>query len=346
MIHLKLTGFLLVACGLLAGLMFPGQAAPLTVTPQQMQSLLPDESNLQGFTRIRPAGELVVLPDPSQANQQVQLTSPASYIEDKTVINSDATQWLYGWTPLPNDPGAFSQIMRSLYSKDGMYQITINLNVCASSQTASDEVAQFLRGCSTSFQKGSFSDQATTIGDESWINPSGYSTLIFRAGKSVILIDGTRSQFASREGGVPPFPGAAVEAVAYQVLLRAAQQPDLTGVTAQQAQVAVNGHALPKGALLVGKQVYVPVQAFAKAMGLTSRWDSKTGALTLSGAGRKTVALTAGSTATKHGAVAGASLRVPVLKQAGQPVMTLEDLLTLTGGRIVGQSGNAVQVKA
>ena len=115
---------------------------------------------------------------------------------------------------------------------------------------------------------------------------------------------------------------------------------------AQQAQVAVNGHALPKGAILVGKQVYVPVQAFAKAMGLTSRWDSKTGSLTLSGAGRKTIALTAGSTATKRGTVAGASLTVPVLKQSGQPVMTLEDLLTLTGGRIVGQSGGKVQVKA
>ncbi len=142
------------------------------------------------------------------------------------------------------------------------------------------------------------------------------------------------------------FPNSAIEAVAYQFLLRASQQPELTGVTAQQAQVAVNGQALPKGALLIGKQVYVPVQAFAKAMGLTSRWDSKTGALTLSGAGRKTVALTAGNTATKRGEIAGASLKVPVLKQAGQPVMTLDDLLTLTGGRVTGHSGNTVQVKA
>ena len=80
-------------------------------------------------------------------------------------------------------------------------------------------------------------------------------------------------------------------------------------------------------------------------MGLTSHWDTKTGALTLSGVGRKTVALTAGSTATKKGVLAGTALTVPVLKQNGQPVMTLADLLAVTGGHITGHSGGVVQIR-
>ena len=92
--------------------------------------------------------------------------------------------------------------------------------------------------------------------------------------------------------------------------------------------------------------VYVPVGAFAQAMGLMSQFDPKTGALTLSGTGRKTVALTAGSTAATVGGAKVAALSVPVLKQAGQPVMTLDDLLTLTGGKITGRSEGKVQVKS
>ena len=136
-----------------------------------------------------------------------------------------------------------------------------------------------------------------------------------------------------------------MEAVAYQIQLRAAQQPELTGVTIQQASMSVNGHALPKNALQLAGQTYVPVAEFAKAMGLTSRWDTKTGALTFSGPGRKSVALTAGSTAATIDGTKAAALSVPVLKQNGEPVMTLADLLAVTGGRIVKQNGNTVQVK-
>ena len=143
-----------------------------------------------------------------------------------------------------------------------------------------------------------------------------------------------------------PVPDNAIEAIAYQILLRASQQPGLTGVTAEQARMDVNGHTLPKNALKVAGRVYVPVQEFAKAMGLTSGWDSRTGALTLSGAGRRTVALMAGSTAATVGGQKAAALAVPVLKQAGQPVMTLDDLLAVTGGRVESRSGGTVRVKA
>ena len=84
-------------------------------------------------------------------------------------------------------------------------------------------------------------------------------------------------------------------------------------------------------------------------MGLTSRWDNKTGALTLSGPRRRTVALTAGSTAATVGGMKAAALAVPVLKDSGEPVMALSDLLRLTGrachgscrGRRAGQGVTA-----
>ena len=157
---------------------------------------------------------------------------------------------------------------------------------------------------------------------------------------------GDETSVAARKGIPAVFPAQALEAAAYQCLLRASQQPTLTGVTAEQARVDVNGRALPKGALRVAGRTYVPVQEFAKAMGLTTHWDTKTGALTLSGAGRKMVAVTAGSTAATVGGQKAAALAVPVLKQAGQPVMALDDLLAVTGGRVESRSGGTVCVKA
>ena len=173
-----------------------------------------------------------------------------------------------------------------------------------------------------------------------------WANVAFRYGRLVVSVRSDVSSAAMNSGTVvTDFPKEAVRAVAYQVLLRASQQTALTGVSAYDARVAMNGHALPKNALLVAGQTYVPVAEFAKAMGLTSQWNTKTGALTRNGTGRKTVALTAGSTAATVGGLKAAALTVPVLKQNGQPVMTLVDLLAVTGGRIVGKSGNTVEVK-
>ena len=159
------------------------------------------------------------------------------------------------------------------------------------------------------------------------------------------FVSGDLSASAARHQIQAVFPGAAVEAVAYQILLRVSQQTALTGVTAQTAHLAVNGHTLSKSALRLAGQTYVPVTEFARAMGYTSLWNTKTGTLTLSGKGRKTVMLTAGSLAASVGGTASAPLKTPVLKQDGQPVMTLDDLLTVTGGRITGRTGDSVQVK-
>ena len=320
---------------LLAGLPLPGQAAPAQgATQQQLQTLIPDQQDLQGFTRVRPLGEFTN-PDGS---------SRAGVIEDQVVLDGREDEYHPGWATLLDQDGRMSQIKRSLYSESGEFHLAMTINICDAPEAAHLEVQEFLHACSTRFQQGTFSG-ASAIGDESWFNPSGYSTLIGRSGRVVFLIDGSRSFLASRRSNSPRFPEAAVEAVAYQILLRASQQAKLTGGTTQNTRLAVNGHALPQNALLVGKQTYVPVREFAKAMGLMSRWDTKTGALTLTGPKRKTVALTAGSTAVTVGGVRAAALIVPVLKDGGEPVMALSDLLALTGGRVTGRAGNTVQVK-
>lgn len=324
----------LCVCCLFMSLAGGQSARAQGATQQQLQTLIPDQQDLQGFTRIRPLGE-VTNPDGSP---QTGAT------EDQIVLDGQEDEYHPGWATLPNQGGRMSQIKRSLYSESGEFELVMTMNICDAPEAAHLEVQHFLQVCSAPFQKGAFSS-ASAIGDESWFNPSGYSTLIGRTGRVVFLIDGSRSRLAGRQGNSPRFPEAAVEAVAYQILLRASQQAKLTGVPAQNAHLTINGHALPKNALLVGKQTYVPVKEFAKAMGLTSGWDTKTGALTLSGPKQKTVALTAGSTAATVGGVKTAALVVPVLKDGGEPVMALSDLLRLMGGRVTGRKGNTVQVK-
>jgi len=324
----------LCVCCLCTSLAGGHSARAQGATQQQLQTLIPDQQDLQGFIRVWPAGEFIN-PDGS---------SRAGVIEDQVIVDGRENEYHPGWATLPGQDGRMSQIKRSLYSESGEFHLAMTINICDAPEAAHLEVQEFLHACSTRFQQGTFSG-ASAIGDESWFNPSGYSTLIGRSGRVVFLIDGSRSFLASRRSNSPRFPEAAVEAVAYQILLRASQQAKLTGGTTQNTRLAVNGHALPQNALLVGKQTYVPVREFAKAMGLMSRWDTKTGALTLTGPKRKTVALTAGSTAVTVGGVRAAALIVPVLKDGGEPVMALADLLRLTGGRITGHAGNTVQVK-
>ena len=321
----------LCLCTSLAG----GQSARAQgATQQQLQTLIPDQQDLQGFIRVWPAGEFIN-PDGS---------SRAGVIEDQVVVDGREDEYHPGWVTLPDHAGRMSQIKRSLYSESGEFHLVMTINICDAPETAHLEVQEFLHACSAPLQQGTFSG-ASVIGDESWFKPGGYSTLIGRSGRVVFLIEASRSFLASRRGNSPHFPEAAVEAVAYQILLCASQQSALTGVPTQNTRLAVNGHALPQNALLVGKQTYVPVREFARAMGLTSGWDAKTGALTLTGAGRKAVALTAGSTAATVGGAKAAALAVPVLKDGGEPVMALSDLLALTGGRVTGHAGNTVQVK-
>lgn len=313
-----------------------GLSQDKTITAQQLQSLEPDEQNLQGFVRTHPADE----------------TSPAGPIPDRIQLNVAPERHIVSvdmsgnLVNMPTPDRNVSTISRGFFSTDGLFNLQVSVTVCASEPFAQDELYHSYEGTQIPWQKLS-ADDGTQIGDEAWMPvASQFTNLALRYGRLVVFVSGDISFPAKKSGTLAlNFPAEAVKAVAYQVLLQASQQPDLTGVSAQAAQVAVNGHALPKNALKVAGRVYVPVQEFAKAMGLTSRWNTKTGALTLSGPKQQTVMLTAGSTAAKVGGAKAASLTVPVLKSSGQPVMTLDDLLRLTGGRITSHVGNTVQVR-
>ena len=324
----------------LANLAFSSACGAVPTRPfaePQLRALALDEGELPGFSRVAPAGEnppISGVPSPAMTTQD-QFWQPYTWAGTEPALVTQPEHFL-------------KAIRRVLYSTDGMYFIEMRIEVCSTEADAKAQLQQFLRGSSAIFSEGTFTG-SPVIGNESMFRPADFygSTLIFRSGNEFVMVSGRQSAGSNRNGGPSyVFPTAAVEAVAYQLLLHASQQPELTGVTAQQVSMDVNGRALPKGALRVAGRVYVPAQAFALAMGLTSRWDARTGALTLSGRGRKTVVVTAGSTAATVGGVVSPALTVPVLKQAGQPVMALEDLLTLTGGHVVGRDGGTVRVKA
>lgn len=306
-------------------------AQPQEVTLEQAQTLLPNGLELQGFVQARAIG-ISTTPEIGAEDDFIGTMPivPRSYIPYNAPLRH---------------AGTVTRISRGFFSSDGAQTIGITLKLCDSPQTAHEDIQNDIWGAQMAWKEGSLTVLQPT-GDESWTPVGSSKEMLCRFGRMVVLVRGSVSPSA-KNGAVPigDFPSGGIEAIAYQILLRAAQQPQLTGVTAQQASLAVNGHSLPKGALLVAGQTYVPVQEFAKAMGLTSRWDARTGALTLSGAGRKPVALTAGSTAAMRGGVKAASLTVPVLKQGGLPVMTLADLLSVTGGRVVSRDGGGVRIK-
>ena len=311
---------------------------------KQLISIMPDEHTLQGFVRMRPAGE-IYLPQQWSTDEHKWIlpVSQSEILKDEFDSNVNLKR-TYGID------GFGSRMERQFYSTDGFYHLSIELLVC-DSQAAASSIIDTIRHQSQAVTIPGSVGSTSMIGDESWVDASkGESShnaefLLMRVGRLVATLGGDVSSNGRQNGRDAVFPGLAIQAAAYQLLLQTFQQTTLTGMLSKNTHLAINGHALPKNALKVAGRVYVPVQEFAKAMGLTSHWNSKTGALTLSGANRKPITLTAGSTAASIGGVKASALAVPVLKDGGQPVMTLDDLLKLTGGRITSHVGNTVQVK-
>ena len=320
----RISAWVLLAVLVLTG--HPVQAQD--VTRQQLQQLAPNESDLVGFARLQLSKF-----QPSQD----ATGADSDYID----LNHDVTQWSPGRPSTPERTGTVSRIRRGFVSSDGNYMLSFFITLCDTPEAAREEVADFRREVQVAYHPGTLSG-GPRIGDESWYE--SLNALLFRQGRMMVLVNGDKIKASGRQSDAALFPPPALEAAAYECLLKAAQQPELTGVSGLSTSVAVNGHTLPRGTILVGKQTYVPVREFARALGMTSGWDAKTGALTLTGAGRKAVALTAGSTAATVGGAKAAALAVPVLKDGGEPVMALSDLLTLTGGRVTGHAGNTVRV--
>lgn len=304
------------------------------VTQEQMESLALDDQDLPNFVRTRPNG---VVQGWTQEEQQSLFTGKPT--PDMVRLNLDLAE---SW---PARIGTYSNLRREIYSEDGTYEMDVVIWLCDSPDTARYELENFVQTRQVVYKPGSFSG-ASRLGDDSWvISDSPNNAMICRYGNMVVLVGGRASYVAGKNGISKVFPPQAVEAAVGTILLRGARQAKLTGIPVNAALVAVNGKPLGMGALMTGKQVYVPVAEFAKAMGMQSQWNAKTGALTLTGTKQKPITLTAGSMAGKVGTTTVA-LQTPVLKEAGQPVMTLQDLLTLTGGRITSRKGSVIAVKA
>ena len=338
---------LYIALGLLSTLAVAKPVPAIQVDASQIGTLLPDWQDLQEFTKASPTGELGKS-ETFQNGRWKSRLAPAVAIPDDIDpdVNLSQRYSLRNREIVNPWQGHYSKLTRTLFSDNGMYRLHMTIWLCDSPQAAQNALEEYHESNEAIYQIGTFTG-IPQIGNASWFCKEYLpnKSLIFLAGKIIVLINGGPSQVANNKASQEDFPDVALEAVACQILINASQKPDLTSVLLQQSSISVNGQSIPKNALLVAGRTYVPVTEFAKAMGLTSHWDTKTGALTLSGIGRKTVALTAGSTAATVGGAKAAALVVPVLKQAGQPVMTLDDLLTLTGGKITGRSGNTVQVK-
>ena len=327
-------------------ILMPGVAVhSQDLTRGQLQALAPNEQDLQGFIRVLPGSDA-----PSRLNNgdpNVTPEVPAQSIKDAIFLRNDPTSTPY-WAFVFSETVSVGAIKRLFQSADGTFNLDIDVILCDTPEAAHEQLSH-LHWTAGMWKPGRWTGPEM-IGDESLalVQNGRIQTLAFRYGSLLALIEGSRSNrsfMSNRTLTIQTMPPAAVEAIAYQIVLRASQQAKLVTAPTQNTRLAVNGHVLPKNALLVGKQTYVPVREFAKAMNLTSGWDAKTGALTLTGPKRKTVALTAGSTAATVGGVKVAALAVPVLKDGGEPVMALSDLLALTGGRVTGHAGNTVQVK-
>ncbi len=297
-----------------------------------MVHTLPPGPSLPVFAQTRPPNEI---PPPAG-----DVNYPAQRIADIVEFGK----------PLALDAAgthvSVDRIVRRLYSVDGVYYARMELMVCASPGDAAVLLDELARRGMVPWRPGAYGGQAC-VGDASWTHvggPSGH-VLMFRFGPVVVEIDGSLSTAAARADLRAEFPPEAVEAIAETILLRLSRVASIAGKGSGSAAVAVNGQALPGRATLVSGQPKVAVADVAKLAGWKVAWDAKTGKVALSRGGRQ-VRLAAGSmSATVGGGAKQVALKSPVLKDAGQPVMDLGELVGLLGGKVVEKTAERVSVK-
>jgi hypothetical protein len=280
---------------------------------------------------VRPAAELAPGGDPNF------LAPP---LHDEIDMGTDLSRRGNGAS------GVGDRIVRQLFSADGVFYVGFDITVCNSSEAASDLVTSVIRQSSVSWAEGSYAVSGQ-LGAASFTHgggPGGHD-LMFRFGTACVIVRGGLSNVAARAQVKADFPPEAVEAIAETILLRLSRVASIAGKGGGSANVAVNGQTMPGRATLVGGQPKVVVADVAKLAGWKVAWDAKTGKVTLSRGGR-TVNLAAGSMSATVGADAKrVALKSPVLKDAGQPVMDLAELVGLLGGKVVSKSADRVSVR-
>ncbi len=246
--------------------------------------------------------------------------------------------------PLGMGTHSVDRMGRGLYSADGTYFIGMDVIVLGTPAEANEAMAKYELQSNGPWTAGSFS--GAPIGDRAWcVRFNGASSMMFVLGRTFVQVNCGPSNRAAREQVKAEFPPEAVEAIAETILLRISRVASIAGKGSGSAAVAVNGQPLPGRATLVSGQPKVPVADVAKLAGWKVAWDAKTGKVTLSRGGR-TVNLAAGSmSATVGGEAKQVALKSPVLKDGGQPVMDLTELVGLLGGKVVEKTAERVSVR-
>lgn len=312
--------FRLSGCALAAGFAVLGDAAQAQdVTREQLEALILGEADLQGFAR-------------ALTTDGVWRKGESNFLAEKVSLNRDLAT-LYPGLEGPGRRGVVSSFWRGMESDQSYHYFTMIVRLCDTAETAVEQLQYRRSQTSGILERGALTN-STEIGDLSYASGNErFKTIICQFGKVMADIHvGVSPDGMSKK--VAEFPPEAVEALAHLLLLRAARQPELTGVEARKPTVTVNGRAMPAGKCVrVGKRVYVPVSAFAPLAGAQARWDATTGELHLVRGGLwRTLRFGDGKAKTPQGA--SAPLKVPLLKDGGEPVLLLDDLVMLLNGRV------------
>ena len=222
---------LFTACGLLNLL---GAAQAQNITAGQLKAALPDEKGIKGFSHLRPAGELPATEvfSPEQG-KWIQSVSPPVVLQDQVSFKPGKVSSV---DALGTGKPLTGHIHRQLYSLDGTYTVALTADVFATAEEAQTAATNFRRGCQSPFVFGkpsnavpfdiraySFFDRpfgTVPFGDESYYNVNQPSTLLLRLGRVLILIDGSRSFQAGKQGNKPEFPVSTTEWIARDIVKR------------------------------------------------------------------------------------------------------------------------------
>ena len=236
------------------------------LTRKQLQSLIPDENDLQGFVRVLPGSDTPSLLKNGNAAAAPQVA--AQPVTDAIFLRNDPAGF-FPWFSTFSETVSVGAIKRLFQSADGTFDLDIEVVLCDSPEAAHAQLSH-LHWTAGMWVPGGLTGPRI-IGDESLalVKNGRTKTLAFRYGSLLAVIEGDRSNRSfmfNRALTVQTIPPAAVEAVAYLILLRASWQAGLVGVPARDVRLLGDGHAPPKESLMVGKQIYFPAREFTKAI--------------------------------------------------------------------------------
>ncbi|NLC58548.1 MAG: hypothetical protein GX774_17080 [Armatimonadetes bacterium] len=289
-------------------------AEPVQLTKQHVQTLLPQDAELPGFTPV-----LFPMFSPHLPVHPL----PGAEVEGLEARTLDASLH-----------GVVTRIDRGW--ENGPFELRLSARIWDSEATARAEVDYCRRTSSVVMDPGG---PMGPVGDWSW---SLEGSIFVQAGRFSGVVIGGLTREARRAGERAVFPPALRQALAHAFVVRASRIPEVSEVKSQAATVEANSKRLPQGAAtLVCGQVYVRPLALAAALGWQSEWDAERGVLTLrhpQWPATKKLVLPAVPGQVEE------SVTVPLWIDQGQPLMTLADLAQAIGGRLTAGADGIYRV--